>query len=655
MVDYNEKPFKWAIGAQQKNSNVDHFLSDLHIQEWDVKGFVQLLEEKVSEPSRVPGNNSKHKKITDKEFMTWFAKKSDDWHQELYAFLSSEFLTGQDYKQRQAIERLRPLKIVRISDGSYRTGIKCFFPSDSIKHDVLMPRVAMGVFSSGKSKVDQEAAMRFLSSIGVRKVGEAEQVEEILKSRYADEFFNPDINDLKRFILLVEKEPQQAKLFADYYIFECTDGEWRMPNDVFLDDPFITTGLSAYYAILDAHRTALSEEEEEEEGDYANRTALSPSYLECGVSVEKIAKFAKEVGANACLEIEDAFCDSNPDAQRLVWEASGYWTDNGTDEDYTITGLEYIIDKEDKALSSIVWRTLCMDVNTDWITARFRNNTRHEIRSAPSQLICILRDAKWVPQNDGCFVRPCEASPEMLPEGFPFDLGQKWLNAVHFGEEVVQRSEEQSKKQAVAKELGFPDQKSLEDAKWFAGLAVEERQQFKAEYQSRLEHDFADPPVNPGRIERVAEQARDALEKQTGKRSRSITLGLDEVKEEAYQYLLHYKKGDNPMICQVCNNSLPFKLDDGNDYFEMVEFLPELKKRHYQNYLALCPNHAAMFRFANRSRDTLKDKFLEIESNNLKVILAQKEKTIYFSKKHIADLKTVIKVDQQEDEYEEQT
>ena len=55
------------------------------------------------------------------------------------------------------------------------------------------------------------------------------------------------------------------------------------------------------------------------------------------------------------------------------------------------------------------------------------------------------------------------------------------------------------------------------------------------------------------------------------------------------------------MICQVCQERLPFKLDDGSYYFEKVEFLPELQNRHYQNYLALCPNHAAMYQHANGS------------------------------------------------------
>jgi hypothetical protein len=66
------------------------------------------------------------------------------------------------------------------------------------------------------------------------------------------------------------------------------------------------------------------------------------------------------------------------------------------------------------------------------------------------------------------------------------------------------------------------------------------------------------------------------------------------------------------MICQVCKTPLPFKLDDGSDYFEKVEFLTDLQKRHYQNYLALCPNHAAMFQHANGSAEMIRELFSEI-------------------------------------------
>ena len=68
----------------------------------------------------------------------------------------------------------------------------------------------------------------------------------------------------------------------------------------------------------------------------------------------------------------------------------------------------------------------------------------------------------------------------------------------------------------------------------------------------------------------------------------------------------------------------------------------DLKKRHYQNYLALCPNHGAMFQHANGSSDSIRSLFLEMTNNELKVVLAQKDISIYFTKIHIADLKAVI-------------
>jgi hypothetical protein len=154
-------------------------------------------------------------------------------------------------------------------------------------------------------------------------------------------------------------------------------------------------------------------------------------------------------------------------------------------------------------------------------------------------------------------------------------------------------------------------------------------------------------PSNPDRrAERVGTTAAQAPERQTEARTRSVSIGIDEVKQEAAQYLRQqYTNVDGDMICQVCKTVLPFKLDDGTDYFERVEFLPELKRRHYQNYLALCPNHAAMFQHANGSSDSLLESVVAFAENELPVVLAERETTIYFTQTHLADLKEVIKVD----------
>ena len=91
---------------------------------------------------------------------------------------------------------------------------------------------------------------------------------------------------------------------------------------------------------------------------------------------------------------------------------------------------------------------------------------------------------------------------------------------------------------------------------------------------------------------------------------------------------------------------MPFKLSDGKHYFEMVEFL-ELNKRHYQNYLALCPNHAAMYRHANDSKNFLLDSFKNLEPERLKMALTLAEQcvAIEFTKTHIEDLKVIVDIE----------
>jgi hypothetical protein len=99
------------------------------------------------------------------------------------------------------------------------------------------------------------------------------------------------------------------------------------------------------------------------------------------------------------------------------------------------------------------------------------------------------------------------------------------------------------------------------------------------------------------------------------------------------------------MICQICQAELPFKLENSNYYFERVEFLEELADRHPQNYLALCPNHSAMFQHANGSRELILEKFRQMTGNELNVVLAGIDMRIYFTSTHRDDLRAVLLVE----------
>lgn len=626
LVNHDSGPTQWAVGVAQRNSNADRFLTGLAITEWDIDQFIELLVSKGSEGTRYVA--PRFVRGPDEAFMAWLASKPVDWHQRMYSLLYTELSPSGDCL------RLKGVRIVRLSSGGYSVGDACFFPSEGAVHDELLPRVDESVYRSGRSKTQQETARKLLEEIGVREVGEADEVEAILKQRYTNANFKPRKQDLRRFVALVEKDSTKASLFGDYFIFEGNDGKWHKPGGIFLDNPFGDTGLSAYYNAF---------------GKHAERMALADGYADSGVSTQRLVKFAEAVGVQARLEVSRVGCESNPQYAYLRAVRGERYT-TPINRDYVIVGLERLLAKWSLALARLVWRTMSsLPSQPNYLQATFRKNESSGARYAESQLVHQLRKAAWVPQGTtGLFVRPKDGSRDLLPEGFPFDPGSEWLKAIGFGQEVAKKSEEQRHREIVAKEWGFADSASLERAKRFAALPAEEQERILADRERTPAAELPEhEPANPERrAERVGTKAADAPERRSEERTRSVSVGRDEVKQEADQYLAQqYTNADGEMICQVCKAPLPFKLDDGTEYFEKVEFLPELKRRHYQNYLALCPNHAAMFQYANGSVTSMQQTFVELTGNDLQVVLAQRESSIYFTKTHVADLKEVIKAE----------
>jgi hypothetical protein len=626
LVESGDPPPQWAMGATQKNSDADRFLLGLAIRAWDVDKFVDLLRLKLSTGPRHISTPPWIITGPDDGFTKWLGTKPLDWHQQMYSLLYRELGPA------SSLHGLKALQLVRLSDGAYSPNSECFFPSDGVEHDKLRPRVATGVYSSGKSKAQQDEAKKFLCEIGVREVGEAEQIHAILKQRYVKGNVKPQKQDLKRFGAFVEKEPGNAQLFADHFVFEVNDN-WRKPSAVFLDQPFSDTGLAAYYEWF---------------GNEAKCKALADRYQNCGIPIKRLVKFAEAVGVRTQLEISAVSCRSNPQWSELSSVAGDRYTSH-IDRDYIIAGIDDMLETPSLELSRLIWRTMCTQPQSNHLVATYQKSVRWGHKNADSQLVHILREAAWVPQGDA-FVRPADASRDLLPEGFAFDSGWRWLKVIKFGQEVAQKSEEQRQKQAIAKEFGFVDNESLERAQRFTALPQVEQEHILAEFQGRPRASLPQhEPKNPERrAVQVGKEAASAPERIAEQRSRAVSIGREEVKQEAEQYLREQYSNDGEMICQACKLPLPFKLDDGTYYCEKVEFLTELKRRHYQNYLSLCPNHGAMFREANGSRESLQSLFSALEGPELKVMLARTETMIYFTKTHIADLKTIIQVDGEE-------
>ena len=414
----------------------------------------------------------------------------------------------------------------------------------------------------------------------------------ILEQRYTKGSIKPREGDMEKFMALVEDQPEKKSLFKDYFIFEVNldrdDSKWfRKPSGVFVDSPYLATGLTAYHEIL------------REDSDSFKR-ALSPNYAESGVDLKRFAEFAEVVGAQTKLSAKDQKIPTDhPEYWYLVGMAKGQWRyKTGKDEDYIIPEVKALLDVPSIKKSKLIWQTMRF-LPEHCLYARFWNNKKFGDRApGKSSLVHELRSAKWIPQENAdsiSFVRPCDASVENLPKGFPYESGRKWIEAIEFGKTLREQNKEHVQRDQQAKELGFD---SSEEAKKYAEL----RQLLQDEeenvddvifrYKSRSSENKPDFPTSPVKKirnyekKRVREQVSNAPEKAYEERKRRERDTKNEIDQRTL-LIEWYTNESDEMICQICKDEMPFKKVDDEYYFVAVEVLTtrfkddELPENHF--------------------------------------------------------------------------
>ena len=456
----------------------------------------------------------------------------------------------------------------------------------------------------------------------------------ILKRRYMSESFKPDEADLERFIKLVETDSSKAELFKSYSIFEVDlerdNTRWfYKPSSVFIDSPYLETGLAAYYETM--------------EEDSNRRRTLSPKYAQFEIDPERLGKFAAAVGAQTQLQaFEQEIPTDHPEWKTNLSQASGQRQTNTTiDQDYTILEFDVLYNPPSIVKAKLIWRTMC-SLPERYLKARFRWNQSNDLRTAHSSLVHNLRRAKWVPQKEGdsvSFAFPREASVERLPEGFPYEAEQKWLQAIEFGKIAREQKVEYLQQNQRAQEMGFS---SGDEVETMVELAKVLRAQGKSpeEMIDRLN-------TEKRRAERLTIQLTDAEEKQYEIRARSIRSTRSTI--DPHTPLRQQYTKFNNMECQMCRQNMPFKKRNSDeDYFEAVEAFGKdyFPKEHEAQHLALCPECAAKYKeYVKKdkvARKSLHNLLKDSDEPEVRLELSDFAIRIWFDKKHWHDLKTVL-------------
>ena len=638
----------WAANAPQANQREDQFIQSLGIDVWGWGELVSIFEQPhpLTDEDNEEAENAAHRKRIE----TFIREISDADLMRLYALL------GEAVDAHDESVDINDLCIVRVTSNGVDRHVapkEAYLPSEaetSSPSDVFF--VKPEVYSIGRSDSQKKYAKSFLGEIGVRPYDEKAAVEKTLKEHYSETNFKPSMNDLKSFIALLEKETYKANIFTSYRIIECQDGTWRKPCQTFLDQPFKDTGLSAYYDAL---------------GEMVKSFSLSDSYKSCGISSQRLAKFAEAVGVQTELKITETNCKKNPQWPYLSSAPGSVRTWTSVNCDYEIVGLEKIFDgttfenlplEPSLAISRLIWKRMySLPSYKDYLRATFSNNQSNSARYADSILIHQLTKFPWVPQVYGVdsvdFVRPMDAVQRLLPQnqGFQFDPGWGWLKAIQFGEEEVKKSDVYRQKQTAAEELGFDSAEEVDKWKKIrdSGISPDE---IIAQYAQRPqiaqpEDSVRDPVI---RQKKVLANTADAPSNESVMLERSIQKGISEVAAQAKAYLrTKYMNADKHLVCQCCHEEMPFKLRSNEYYFEAVQCIGDKEMRHYQNRLALCPTCAAMYQYARETHDAeIRRCIVEHEADDkapfieIPVRLAGRELTLRFVGTHWFDLKTVL-------------
>ncbi|MDB4712357.1 ATP-binding protein [Verrucomicrobiales bacterium] len=664
-----KSPPDWVAPAPRSN-RAGKFIQGLQVTNLEAKKFIENL---IHALTYYAGGDYQ-------QFYHWHRAKDAKWHLKLYSFLYTELINKNESWNNPLLNQLKSCEIVIISkadsnnddDGTHNKGSECYFSGDVAISNPALNFVDPEAHSPCDNESTEEAkrARQFLEKIGVNEVGEKEQVEAILEERYNQQAFEDSeerpapetrLKDLKRFIALVSEEPDTASIFKPYFILQDSDNDWCTPEQIFIDDPFEKTWLSAYHEAI------------KELDEKSLRYALSPSYLEMNVDTEQFIKFAEKVGASTQLIPMETDWYNNPNEEYLSQAPGATYTDYSRGQDYIIKHLDSILENNNIELSRAVWNSMNAiddefdgeEKSSSWLMpvnnplhALNKKNDANAAHYCPSQLVFTLREKCWIPQKDGeniKFVCPANADSKLLPPDFDFTTGAGWLQAIKFGSASDSLTPENPDQEIETSDLmekledtGFTvkDEEDLKRLKEFSRASPEKQEQAMEYVRAFPPEDLPVKRVNnPERRKvKVQETAKKAPRRETTQRKRAISKEGGKVRKEAATYLSsNYTNHDNIMICQVCERALPFKkLEDNKYYFESVEFLGRLKNHHKENYLALCANHAAMYKHANPSKDDMLELFNEIEDNKLRLKLADNDEHIYFTEAHLADLRAVL-------------
>ena len=631
-----QEDVKWVANPPQINQRIDQFLSSLNVDHW---GWEQLEDYLYADMSN------------------FLDLKDSAWLKNFYLFLYDAMV-----RQDVSGSLCSGWEILRSPEGKYMTGKDYFFPSSVHASDQIsfLPEELLEYTPEFKQLTLRE----FYQKIGVRLLGEREEIELILKEYYRTMNLavshEMHLDHVERIIRYWKSNGNDIfpVLKNTRFLLNASETLLCLPKSLYLDNPYKDTGLEAMFA------------------DEANKLEKSKMPLWHGYTeIPNFLEFTQGVGVMNSLEIRIYNATL---MQPGIFGRKGNHTSTTINKDYFINGAHWSTKNSDYYLGTInllskshtlslaIWKTVS-NVKPEYLLAHYRPNDKrqHEEKKSISFFLVQLKESAWIPDKEGNFCKPADMLVSTLHADFVFNNVNGWLTAIGFGENEAKKTEEYKQKARIlAETVGLSPEEAADLKELLKDLTPEKRREIidriKAERMTENEPELpSSPSSNPERREsKSKEAALDAIDKEYEVKSRSVrTTNTPERKS----YLKVHNSTENGHIyCQLCNCRMPFMVKN-EDFFEAVEFVRSSSKEYPENSLALCPNCAAEYKHVCSTPESERiDLILGIDINlsedEMKIPLNLPNHTsLRFTHKHLIDLRAAMLLHRENGAFEADT
>lgn len=549
-------------------------------------------------------------------------KTSDAWLGDLY-----EFLAGQEAlwrKPRWAGDPPGPVRatpIIRLDDGVH---VVPFKPDGTPAAYLNAPAEADGVPLVRRAIWSRDPCRNFLEKLGLGQFDLVAMLKTFIFSKYGAKCsIGPEENvehvRIIQRVLRELKDPVRATILTDIsaaeMIFADSAGanhsQYLRPGHVYFRDD----ELLMYF-----------------KGN-SNAWLLSSRYP------EDLTEVLEEIGVSHTIRVQRR--DRRRDWQGYI-RLDGYpyrRGANGFDPAVDVDGLTYAVANPNIERSRYIWNNIASP-NAHDVRGIIEESSRTDFRYVtPSMLFStmgkVLANAAWLPQGTR-FRKPAEITLDDLPADFERaqalagQLGMKVNEVAVLAQKIGVEIEALTIAQQIAG-----------DKELFAKF-----QQLIAAKQSKPEFPTRSVPNPARRTDRVTEEFEAAPKKEYEVKSRSVR--TSEPAQDARTWLREaYTNSSEQMVCQLCEEVMPFKDRHGEYYFEAVECLDRLRHEHQALYLALCPLCAAKYKeFVKRDPvavDAFRGAAMAATGSEIALRLGTEDWTLRFVDSHFLDLQTILR------------